>query len=466
MEKDKSSEISPAKDTLPSNNVSATTAPKSALDQPVDALRQPKSTDANAAASTTKSAVTSKPSAPSSTSSSSGSAAQAKTIDAKGSKRSSGSRTVIGFGALAVILIGGLSAVVWWQNQRFETVAREVADRLQRGDARVALIEQQAKQALSLARSQAQTVEQTASRLRVVGNELAALEQSWQASNVGLDQKLLVNDLRRLLTMANQQLVLMGNVSSAIAVLQSMQVMLESQSSPEFNALTQAVNTDLSRLQEVPLIDLAAISAQLDSVIALTGKAPLLVPDRVFPDIVQPPSANKPTGSSQTPSPKAVPEQQDSESSSLPWWQQLPGQAQQLISDASRVMRDEVSNLVSIRRANDAQALLLTEDQAQELRANVRSRLLSAQLALLTRQTDIWRAELEELETLLSTRYDTEAIDTKAALRMVKTLAAKPLTVALPKLADSLSALELLDRAVSVPPVRSVPSVPSVSGGN
>lgn len=460
MEKDNSPEISPAKDVLPSKSVSGSTAPKSALDQPVDALRQPKSADTNAAASTVKSTSSGKPTTSSLPSSSDGSAASAKPSDTHGSKRSSGSRTFIGFIVLAVIVIGGLSAVVWWQNQRFETVARELADRLQRSDARVALIEQQAEQALSLARSQAQTVEQTASRLRVVGNELAALEQSWQASNVGLDQKLLVNDLRRLLTMANQQLVLMGNVSSAISVLQSMQVMLESQASPEFTGLSQAVNTDLSRLQEVPLIDLASISAQLDSVIALTGKAPLLVPDRVFPEIVQPPSSDKPLGANQTPSPQVAPDQPGSVPSDLPWWQQLPGQAQQLISDASRILRDEISNLVSIRRANDPQALLLTEDQAQELRANVRSRLLSAQLALLTRQTDIWRAELTEVESLLSTRYDTEAIDTKAALRMVKALVAMPLTVPLPTLADSLSALELLDRAVSVP------SVPSASGVN
>jgi len=451
MEKDKSPEISPAKDALPSKSVSGSTAPKSALEQPVDALRQLKSADTNTAASTVKSAATGKTATTSVPSSSSGSAALAKSGDGHDNKGNSGSRTVTGFIVLAVIVIGGLSAIVWWQNQRFETVARELADRLQRSDSRVTLFEQQAEQALSLARSQAQTVEQTASRLRVVGNELAALEQSWQASNVGLDQKLLVNDLRRLLTMANQQLVLMGNVSSAISVLQSMQVMLESQASPEFSGLSQAVNTDLSRLQEVPLIDLASISAQLDSVIALTGKAPLLVPDRVFPEIVQPPSADKPLGANQTPSPQVAPDQSVSVPSVLPWWQQLPGQAQQLISDASRVLRDEISNLVSIRRANDPQALLLTEDQAQELRANVRSRLLSAQLALLTRQTDIWRDELTEVESLLSTRYDDEAIDTKAALRMVKALVAMPLTVPLPTLADSLSALELLDRAVSVP---------------
>lgn len=445
MDKDKSPEISPAKETLPNKSASATTAPKPALDQPIDALRQPKPADANGTASTTKSTAANKPSA-----------TLAKSGDTTAHKSRSSSRLAIGFGLLAVIVIGGLSAVVWWQNERFETVTREVADRLQRSDARVVLIEKQAEQALSVARAQAQTVEQTASRLNVVGNELAALEQSWQVSNVGLDQKLLVNDLKRLLTMANQQLVLMGNVSSAIAVLQSMQVMLESQTSPEFSGLSQAVNTDLSRLQEVPLIDLAAISAQLDSVIVLSAKSPLLVPDRVFPEVVQMASAQKPSSVNQAPLPEVAPDQQASGSSNLPWWQQLPGQAQQLLSDASRVMRDEVSNLVSIRRADDAQALLLTEDQAQELRANVRSRLLSAQLALLTRQNDIWRAELAEVESLLNTRYDVQATDTKAALRMVKALATKSLTVPLPTLADSLSALELLDRTVSVPSVLGV----------
>jgi uroporphyrin-3 C-methyltransferase len=77
-------------------------------------------------------------------------------------------------------------------------------------------------------------------------------------------------------------------------------------------------------------------------------------------------------------------------------------------------------------------------------------------LALLTRQSDIWRAELAEVESLLNTRYDVEAIDTKAALRTIKALAAVSLTVPLPTLADSLSALELLDRAVSVPSVSGV----------
>jgi len=438
MEKDKPLESTSDKHSPPKKLTDTDAPAKSALDQPVDALRQPKGSPSGSATDGAKSAATpTKPTA----------------STPQKSPRSGKSGAGIGLGILAVAVIAGLSAVVWWQHQRFESVAREVADRLQRSDTRVAQIEQQASQALSLSRAQAQTVEQTASRLRVVGNELAALEQAWQASSVGLDQKLLANDLRRLLTMANQQLVLMGNVSSAIAVLQSMQVMLESQVLPEFNSLTQAVNTDLARLQEVPFIDLAAISAKLESLIALSGRAPLMIPDQVSPQMSSPLSDDAPEQRDLTPTPAAPTNQQ----STGPWWQQLPSQAQRIASEASRVVRDEVASLVSIRRADDPQALLLTQEQAQALRANIRSRLLSAQLALLTRQTDIWQAELSQVQLMLQTRYDTEALDTKAALRLTQELIATPLSFPLPTLTDSLSALELLDRAVSVP---------SVSGAN
>jgi uroporphyrin-3 C-methyltransferase len=137
------------------------------------------------------------------------------------------------------------------------------------------------------------------------------------------------------------------------------------------------------------------------------------------------------------------------------WWQSLPdratGWATAWFSDASRVVLSELGDLVSIRKASDPQALLLSEQQAMQLRANVRSMLLSAQLALMTRQSTIWRSELSEIEALLNTQYEPQSVDTKAALRLVRELLAKPVSVELPALTDSLSALEAAVRALSVP---------------
>lgn len=423
MSEEKKPEKTEKPDTPPANDARSTKAsdstspPSRQVEQAADASRNPK----NGAGSPTK-----------------------PTSDNKNANRAQRSR-LFGLALLVFVVIGGLSAVVWWQHNRFENVAREVADRLQKSDERLTTIEQQASQALSLARSQSQTLTQTTQRLNVVSNELASLEQSWQATTTGLDQKLLVNDLRRLLTMANQQLSLMGNVGSAISILESMQTMLEKQNTPSMSELSQAVNTDLARLQASPMVDLGAIASKLDSLIAMTEKAPLLVPDRVNPTVTEPPVDPAAAGSSP---PASDPEPMTSD---LPWWEQLPDQAQRLASKASRVVIDEFAAMVNVRRANDPQALLLSEEQALALRSNLRSMLLSAQLSLLTRQSDIWRSELSEVEALLNTRFDVEATNTKAALRLAQELLATPISVKLPTLIDSLSALESLDRSVSTP---------------
>jgi len=235
----------------------------------------------------------------------------------------------------------------------------------------------------------------------------------------------------------------MGNVDSAIAIMESVLQLLEGHNLPQLAGLQQAVLTDLARLRIVPVIDLGALSAKLDSLISLTGKAPLLVPDGVSPQIA-------------TLTPKALPPSTAPQSatagpSSLddPWWQRWPQTGLAWLTESGRVLSREFSDVVSIRRANDPQALLLSEEQALQLRANVRSMLLSAQLSLLMRQVSIWRSELSGVESLLNTRYETEALDTKAALRLVRELLAAPLAVQLPVITDSLSALASAERVLT-----------------
>jgi uroporphyrin-3 C-methyltransferase len=115
------------------------------------------------------------------------------------------------------------------------------------------------------------------------------------------------------------------------------------------------------------------------------------------------------------------------------------------------VLAREFSDVMSIRKATDPQALLLSEEQAIQLRANVRAMLLSAQLALMTRQSDIWRSELTQVQSLLNTRFDTQALDTKAALTVLNELLAAPVAVPVPQISDTLSALATADRAIAIP---------------
>jgi uroporphyrin-3 C-methyltransferase len=102
----------------------------------------------------------------------------------------------------------------------------------------------------------------------------------------------------------------------------------------------------------------------------------------------------------------------------------------------------ELASVVSIQRVTDASALLMSPEQGAQLRANLRTRVLTAQMALLMHQPSVWRAEMASIEASLATRYDPKAVDTVAALRLVRELASASVVAALPDMSDSIAALE------------------------
>ena len=349
----------------------------------------------------------------------------------------------------ALVLVGFLSLALWWQHQRFESVAMEVASRLQSSDERVARLQLDAQRALSLVKSQSDTVSQLQRDVRGMRSEMTSIDQAFQSMNRGLDDRILLNDVRRLLNMAEQQLVFMGNVKTAISVLETAQSMLEAQLDQDrFAPLLKAIGTDLERLRSAPEISITALSAKLDRLVALVNNAPLLVPDTVVPHL-KPLHAVKPLAGSAPGQPEQA--TQNEAPSAQVWWARWIERSQQAGQVVAQVFSREFSDLMQVRRAQDPSALLLSDEQAMVLRANVRSMLLSAQLALLSHQNSIWTAELTEVASLLNTHYDVQDTDTRAALGLVAQLLASPVSVEVGSITASLSALALASQSIALP---------------
>jgi len=352
-----------------------------------------------------------------------------------------------GVGVGGVLVIAALIVGLWWQQQRFEAVAKEVATRLQLSDQQSAQASERATQALTLATAQREVVDQLRREQAVSASELKVLQQAWEAANDGLDQTLLLNDLRRLIGMAKQELTLFGNVSSAISILSSVRSMLTNQADPALTNLQQAVTTDLARLRAAPQVDVANLSAELDSLIQLVGKAPLLTPQgQLISGVGAGVSGEGATDSSRNTTGNRV-----GPAASVTWWQEATDTVTRWAEESSAVLAREFADVLSIRKADDPQALLLSEEQVIQLRANVRSMLLSAQLALMTRQPDIWRSELTEVQSLLNTRFDKENLDTRAAIKLLDELLQAPLAIDVPSIHGTLNALAAADRALSIP---------------
>jgi len=85
------------------------------------------------------------------------------------------------------------------------------------------------------------------------------------------------------------------------------------------------------------------------------------------------------------------------------------------------------------------------------LRANLRARLLTAQMALLMHQSTVWRLELSTVESAVASRYDVKSADVVTALRLLRELIALNVAVAIPDLTESLAALEAVRQTDTSP---------------
>jgi uroporphyrin-3 C-methyltransferase len=357
---------------------------------------------------------------------------------------------------LLVVLLG---VGFWFQQKKFNTTGREVATQIQTFTQTLTQVQREAKQSLALAESHATRIGQLEQSLRESQNQFAALESAWETFNKGMEDTMLANDIERLLTLASQQLRLAGNVNNAIMALETGLSTLIRADRPAFSGLQRAMNTDLNRLRAQPLIDVPVLSGRLDQVMNLVARAPLLVPDSAVPriaDIVAPTSTNAVT--SVSPKANAANELKPAASvqttdtaqthsiSELVWWSQAWESTVVSIKQTSKTiaaaLARELSAVVSIQRASDANALLMSPEQGTQLRANLRTRLLTAQMALLMHQSSVWRTELAAVESSLLERFDSKSVDTIAATRLVKELAAVPVSLSLPDIVDSIAALE------------------------
>ena len=354
---------------------------------------------------------------------------------------------MIVFFMIALVVGGG----AWFAQKRFDSAGREVASQVQGFNAQLIDTKREAKQALAQVESQAKLIVELQQSLAEAKGQFEGLEQAWTTFNKGMEDSMLANDIDRLVTLASQQLRLASNVNNAVMALETALSTLVRADRPRFAAVQRALSADLDRLRSVPLIDAGVISLQLETLTALIGRAPLLVPDAAVPKVAAIAAASV---QSNPPAPSALVKAAATGTAATtetgaartltdePWWSLALAKTVSWSKAVAVFMAKELASVVSIQRVNDASALLLSPEQGAQLRANLRTRVLTAQMALLMHQPSVWRAEITALQASLGTRYDPNAPDTVAALRLVRELAAVPVGVALPDMTNSIAALE------------------------
>jgi uroporphyrin-3 C-methyltransferase len=262
-------------------------------------------------------------------------------------------------------------------------------------------------------------------------SQQAALEALYRDLAPSRDE-IALTEIEQVLLVASQQLLLAGNVQSALAALQLADARLQRLERPQFLPLRRALTRDIDRLKAMPFVDIAGMTLKLDQAIAAVGALPLAMDERL-------PAAPAPAGA-------AAPADE-------PNWQ--------------RVLREawaQIRQLVRVEVADRPAAPLLLPPQQYFLRENLKLRLLSARVALLNRDDASYKSDLAAAQTWLKLYFDTRAKAVQTVQATLKQLAATPMGRDLPDLAGSLEALRVLRLAQERAPAhgadRAAPAAP------
>jgi uroporphyrin-3 C-methyltransferase len=238
-------------------------------------------------------------------------------------------------------------------------------------------------------------------------NQRAALETLYNDLSVSRDETALA-EVEQMLLIAAQQLQLSANVKAALIAVQSADARLQRMNRPAFNGLRKAISQDMNKLRALPSVDITGINFQLNNLITAVDLMPLAYQHRAANEVVA----------------QAVPPKDETV------WQKL-----------LREIWQEVKQLVRIENTGNAEIPLLPPNQEFFLRENLKLRLLSARLALLSRDEDSFKQELKTAQLWTARYFDGKSNEGMRMSDGLKKLAASDISIELPDISTSLQAV-------------------------
>lgn len=318
------------------------------------------------------------------------------------------------FAVLLALVAAGVAAGAWLDaRKRIDAAAEALAQRVQ-------ALEGQQPQLRTLAQEAQQTAQSLQGKLSTLEVRVADAQAQRQAIDA-LYQELSRNrnewriaEVAQMIDIAVQQIELAGNVRGALLALQLAESRLARQDDAAFAPLRAALARDIEQLKALPAFDPGALGQRIERLAVSVEALPLAFDEKPARGPAAGTDASAADGDA--------------------WYARL----------WSEVWR-EVRRLVVVRRVESPEPPLLAPTQAYFLRENLRLRLLSARLALLTRDAQAYRDDLQAAQAWIKRYFDTRSVRTGEVLAQLEALAGQPLQMALPSIAGSVNAVRALD---------------------
>lgn len=237
-------------------------------------------------------------------------------------------------------------------------------------------------------------------------NQRAALEALYRDMSSNRDQAALA-EVEQMLLIAVQQLQLSANAKAALIAMQQAETRLQRMDREAHAGLRKRIVQDIGRLRAVPDIDVVSINLRLDGIVASLDSLMLVQDARILPQEQAVPAVAE-TG----------------------WWQRF-----------WRELKQDAASLVRIENTGQQEMPLLSPTQSFFLRENLKLRLLSARMALQTRDEPGFRRELKTAQDWLKRHFDRKSEAVIQAVAALQQLQNTAIVADLPDISGSLEAV-------------------------
>lgn len=356
---------------------------------------------------------------------------------------------------LAVVGLGLLVFVSWqwWETrQQLAGVREEVGRRLLAAEQTAQREQRTDESLLDENRKLATRLDDIEQRLGETRDQEAALQALYQDVARGREE-IEILEVEQAVTLAVQQLQLAGNVPAALLALRSADANLARLDKAKHLPLRKALAADIAVLMALPLVDVPGISLRIEQLVQGIDKLPLKVYGRPLEASKNAPAQPSPQQDSQqivVEEKKVEPPVAEAAAANGVAAEPSPevGLERLTLDSALAGLREfaglawaEIRSMIRIQRFDRAEPALLAPGQEFFLRENLKLRLLSARLALFSRDQWTYRNELSTAKHWLENYFLDDAPAVSAAASQLDELLASEIVIDLPDLRASQQAL-------------------------
>ena len=332
-------------------------------------------------------------------------------------QRRSVSGPLLWFVVVVIACAAGVGAFAL--NRKVIRLDQQLTQRQQANDAQTSELRVKTEQAVATVHQMDSQISQLEGKLADAQTSQQALQQQYADLARNRDDWTLA-EVGQMLSSASEQLQLTGNTQLALFALQSADTRLAASDGAQVLLVRKAIAQDIDKLKSAPSTDLTGLAIKLDNAIdqvdtlPLSGEAPIA---HATPHAPAPGDTAKVAAATGEPRWKV-------------WWKEF-----------SAGVGEQLTSLVQVRRLDHADSMLVAPDQGYFLRENLKLRLLSARLALLSRNQTTLKSDLHAADAALARYFDASSKATQTVRDLVREVDDGSAAVQLPDLSTSLQAV-------------------------